>query len=632
MPTITPYSGKDVVRVGRDANDTKVRNSRWWLEDNKADLAASLFSVVKQIKETQNWRQAQASLYARLYANLPSWNYIGIGSTKMSAQTRYPNDRPTLNVVQNCTDALVSRMTQSKPKPMFLTDGGDYKKRKLAKDLNKFIDGEFYQCSAYQMGEQALRDSIILGNGILKIYEDEDNRVAVERVLCTEIFVDEADGMYGFPQQLHQLKIADRDVMAALYPSKKNAIMNANAAYFDASSESKNTISSQIMVVESWHLKSGKDATDGKHVIAIDTDVLEDDKKWDGDDFPFVNLPYAPRTLGYWAQGLAEQLIGLQNEINRLLFTIQQSLHLCGVPKWLVEDGSKVVSAHINNQIGGIIKFQGTPPSLQVFQCIPQELYAQLERLVNFSYQQCGISMMAAASQKPAGLDSGVALREYDDLQSDRFAYLSQRYEQFYIDLGKKMFHQAQIIAERDGEYETIYPGKNSLSKIAFPDYKLEDEDFIIQAFPVSALSKNPAERKQEVVDLMQAGLIDPMEGRRLLDYPDIEQQEQLLNAGEERLLKTLDEMVEDGIYSPPDPYMNLTKAKELVLQYYNKYMQENLEEDRADMLRTFSLEIDQMQMAAQPPMPMGMPGMAPQASPMPPPTSPMVPNINQAA
>lgn len=632
MPKITPDKPSGVVKARTTTAktfDPKVQNTQWWLQDKKTELASSLFAVVKYLKERQGWRQHQAALFARMYGNLPVWNFLGVNLSKLNAQYKFPNDRPTLNVMQSCTDALVSRMVQSKPKPVFLTDGGDYKKRKLAKDLNKFLDGEFYQARAYENGERMLRDAVILGDGLLKVYENDDNRVCLERTMCTEIFADESDGMYGSPQSLYQLKIINREKAAELYPDKAAAIMAANPAYFDSSTESLDSIVSQIMICEAWHLKSGQKAKDGRHVIAIDNAIVFDED-FDEPDFPFVKFPYAPRTLGYWAQGLGEQLMGIQSNINKLLYTIDLSLHLCGIPKWLIEDGSKVVSAHVNNQIGGVIRYQGIMPELKVFECLPPELYSQLERLVTYAYQQSGISMLAAASQKPAGLDSGTALREYDDLQSDRFAYLSQRYEQAYLDLGNKIYRQAKRIAEREGKYETIYPSKNSIMKIEFPKEELSDDDFILQCFPVSAFSKNPAERKQQIVDDMQAGLLDPTEGRRLLDYPDLQQENALLVAPEERILKVLDEIVEDGKYTPPDPFMDLQKAKTLTVQYYNKYLNENIEEEKAQMLRTFSTQIDLLVQSAQPQA--AAPMAAPQANPQPTPTSPMVPNIASAA
>lgn len=633
MPKITKYETPNSIRVGGKSDpDPKIQNAKWWVMDSDANLAASIFGVVKYLKENQGWRQHQAALHARMYGNLPVWNYLGINLTKLNAQNKFPTERPTLNVVQSCTDALVSRMVQSKPKPMFLTEGGDYKRRKLAKDLNKFVDGEFYAVKAYQLGEGMLRDATILGDGLLKVYRTEDKKVGVERTLCTELFVDENDGMYGFPTQMHQLKIVDRGVAVGMFPKFRAQIESASPAYFDASTDSRSSIASLIMIVESWHLRGSKNSTDGRHVIAIDNAVLLDEKDWKKDKFPFVKFPYAPRTLGYWAQGLPEQLMGIQSEINRLLYTIQQALHLCGIPKWLVEEGSKIVSAHINNQIGGILKYQGTMPELKVFQCLPPELYGQLERLVNYAYQQSGISLLTAASQKPKGLSSGTALREYDDIQSDRFAYLSQRYERAYDDLAFLMFDEAVDISKETGKYSTIYPGKRSIFRINLPKINLDKEEFIIQSFPVSAFSNDPAQRKQEIIDDMQAGLLDPQEGRRLLDYPDLAQENELLNAPEERLLKILDAMVEDGEYQAPEPEMDLVKAETLCLQYLNKFAMEDLEEERMQLIRNFLTQVRTLKMQAQSAMapPQGIP--QPQAQPEPAPTSPMVPNVPTAA
>lgn len=627
MPKVTPMpKGPEVKTVGNKKIDPKIQNSRWWTIKDEKELASSIFGVVQNLKQRQGWRQNQAALYARMYCNLPIWNYLGGKMTNLNPQYKFPTERATLNVVQSCIDALKSRMVQSKPKPMFITSGGDYRKRKLAKDLNQFTEGEFYRSKAYEIGEQVLMDSFTLGDGLCKIIETEDHTVGLERTLCTELFVDETDGMYGYPQQLHQLKLIDRDVANWLFPGHTAAIMEAEAAYMDSTQQSTESIASQIMICESWHLPAGKESGDGRHVIAISNKTLLDEE-YEECDFPFTKLPYAPRTLGYWAQGIPEQLMGIQAEINKLLYTIQMSLHIGGVPKWLVEDGAKVVTAHLNNLIGGVVKYQGTKPELQTFQCVPPELYQQLERLVQYAYQQTGISTLTAAAQKPAGLDSGAALREFNDLQSDRFAYMAQRWESYYIDLAKKQFKKAKYIANRDGKYSTIYPGEKGLLTIDFPKDDLQDDDYVIQAFPTSALSKNPAERKQEVIDLMQGGLIEPNEGRRLLDFPDLQQEEELLNAAEERILMVLDEMVHDGKYTPPDPQMDLAMAKKITLQYINKFLQEKLPEKRADLLRTFNQQIDLLQAAAMPP-PMPMGGMDPMAAPMPTPTSPMVPNV----
>ena len=56
-------------------------------------------------------------------------------------------------------------------------------------------------------------------------------------------------------------------------------------------------------------------------------------------------------------------------------------MHLVSVPKLLVEASSKIVSSHLNNRIGGVIKYAGTPPSYAPLGGIPPELFLSLSFL-----------------------------------------------------------------------------------------------------------------------------------------------------------------------------------------------------------------------------------------------------------
>lgn len=599
--------------------------ARWWLASNKADRASELISTASYLKDNQSFKFRAATLYARLYGNTPLFNVAG-ASSRLSGDKSLPLDRPTFNVVQSCVDTLTARLTQSRPRPVFLTDNGDYKRRSLAKQMDTFINGELYQTKAYQLGEFLLRDAEILGTGALKVFE-ADKKVALERVLITELFVDYNDALYGQPRCLYQFKLVDREVLAESFPDAANTINLATQAFTDSSSESTNTTSDQVIVVEGWRLPSGEGSNDGKHIIACSSGSIVDEQ-YDSDSFPFVFLHYSPRLLGFWGQGLAEQLMGTQIEINKLLITISKSINLVGVPRVFVEEGSKVVKSHLDNQVGAIVTYRGIKPSYETAPCVPQEIYSQLQRLIDYSYQQSGISALAAASAKPAGLDSGAALREYDDLQSDRFAAIAKRYDNVFIDLAYKIIYKAAEIAERDGSYQTVFPNKDGTRQIDLPDAALLKDPFIIQCYDSSSLPRDPAGRLSKVQEMMQAGIIDPAEGRRLLDFPDLSQDDKLSTAGEERILQVLDRIVEEGIYTPPDPFMDLILAQRKAIQYYNLYVAANLEEEKAEMLRTFISQITDLQTPPAPPMqPVAT---SPTGVPAAPPVSDLLPNVPQ--
>jgi len=600
---------------------------QWWLTTDKKEKAGQLLSTANAIKDAQSYRYRTTALYARLYGNQSLFNFIGNNMNKMDAGTTgLPVDRPTFNLVQSCVDTVVSKISQSKPSPVFLTDNSDYKERRLAKQLNNFIQGEFYQTKAYDKVATVLRDALVTGMGVLKVFESQDNKVALERVLGTEILVDSNDGLYGEPRQIYQLKLVDRQVLKDICPGYKQVITEAETAFPDNSSDASRTVSDQVLVVEGWHLKSGKNATDGRHTIACTSGIILDEA-WDKDAFPFVFLPYSPRLLGFWAQGLAEQLMGTQIEINSLLYTISRAIKIVGVPRIFVEEGSKVSSSSFNNDVGTIVKYRGTKPVFEVAPCVPQELYAQLQRLIEYGYQQCGVSALDASSQKPAGLNSGEAIRSYDDISTDRLASLSKRYDNFFVDLTYQIFDLAKDIASRDGEYQTVYPNKDGTKEINLPEMKLIQDPFVVQVFNQSSLPRDPAGRLQKIVEMTQSGMLSIKEGRRLLDYPDLDQVEKLSNASEERIYQLLDKIVEDGIFTPPDPFLDLQLATEITTQYYNLYAASKLDEERCQMLRDFFTQVQDLIQAATPPPPPQAPAAQPQAVPEQRPTSPMLPN-----
>jgi hypothetical protein len=565
-----------------------------------------------------------------MYAGLSVYSYAGSNVNKMDKTKTLPDDRPTFNLIQACTDTLVSRLSQNKPEPKFLTDGGDYKQRHLAQRLNQFIMGEFYQTRFYEKAVKMLRDCIVMGTGCLKIYEGEDNKVAVDRVMITDLYADENDCINGDPQSLIQIKLMDRDkLMANSDKAAQLLIGQAPNSVPDNSPDSGRTSSDQVMVVEGWKLASGPDPTapgyqPGRHALALQSGEIFDEE-WNKTKFPFVFFNYSDPFLGFFGQGLATQLFGTQMGLNRILYSIARMITL-STPKWLVEKSSGVPKAHLDNQLGSVVMWQGVKPEFITPPCNAPELYTERDKLIQYGFQQCGVSAMQATSQKPEGLNSGAAIRSYDDIATDRFAALSKKYDNVFVDGAYLIAETAKEIAEREGKYQTVYPNKDGTKEIDLPAMKFLRDPFIIQCFTESALPRTPAGRIQTVTELVQAGILTIKEGARLMRFPDLEQNERLDNASEERIYQQLDSIVEDGRFIEPDVFLDLNLAKELVVKYINLYLACKLEEKKADQLRDYFKQVNALIVAATPP-PMPAPGPTPQANPEPLPTSPLVPN-----
>lgn len=631
----TPEKIKYKTRPSNDGTDGKSILAEWWKAEDDMQLASELGGTYSYLKTNQTYRTRQLAVDIRLYCGLSVYSYAGSNTAKMDRTKTLPEDRPTFNLIQSCTDTLVSRLGQNEPAPKFLTDGADYKQRHLAQELNHFILGEFYQTHAYQKAIKILRDGIAMGTGCLKVYWGEDNKVCIDRVLPTDLFVDDNDSLNGEPRQLIQHKLVDRDKLLANNPRAKGIIAMAPVSYPDNAPDSGRTTADQIMVIEGWKLASGPDSEafgyiPGRHTLTTSNGIIFDEE-FKKDKFPFVFFKYSDPFLGFWGQGLATQLFGTQLSINRIMYTITRAISLVGVPRVFIEQSSKVVKAHNNNEIGVIITYSGTKPSYEIAPCNAPELYAERDKLIEYGFRQCGVSDMQATSQKPSGLNSGEAIRSYDDINSDRFAAISKKYENLFIDLAYLITDTAMDIAKETGSYQTIYPNKDGTKEINLPQMSYLKDPFVIQCFTESSLPRTPAGRIASVTEMVQAGMLTLKEGRRLMKAPDLEENEKLDNASEERIFQILDKIVDKGVYTMPDAFIDLDVAKTLTVQYINLYLAANLEEKKADLLRKFFNQVNTIQQGAQPTQP-AAPAPAPTANPMPTPTSPLIPNTNAQA
>jgi hypothetical protein len=604
---------------------------KWWLCEDPEDLVSAVTATVYHLQQRQVSRLTQHVISTRLYGNMAMPGLAGWGYSRVGSNASVLRERISYNVVQSAIDTITAKIAKNKPRPLFLTTGGDYRLQRMAKKLNQFIDGVFYENNAYALGVEAFRDGAVFGDGLIHVYT-KGNRIQYERTLSSELWVDELEGFYGEPRTMHRAKNVDRQVLLELFPDKElqTKILNCEKARAEDSGTWQ-SISDLVTVRESWHLPSGPKAKDGVRTLTIGNALLVREE-WKHDFFPFARFRWCPRLFGYWSQGLAEQLQNIQFEINKLLQLIQRSFHLGGTFKVFLENTSKIVKEHINNDVGAIITYAGTKPDYVTPPLVQQEIFGHLITLKAAAFEQAGISMLSATSQKPAGLNSGRALREYQDIESDRFMTIGQQYEETFLTLARMTVELAKEIR---GKYEVQAPGRKFLRTINWKDIDLEEDQYVMQVYPVSKLPNDPAGRLETIQEYMQAGLLTPRAGKRLLDFPDLDAVENLQNAAEDYLEMIFEKIVDDGEYTPPEPFDDLQLAKEMALEHYSWGRSQGLEEERLEMLRRFLEQISgyeqaaqQQQMVQQMQAAQAQQAQAqPTAAPVPPPQNPMIPN-----
>lgn len=638
-----PPKSRDPAKRNASRSTSTRRDPRWWYEvPEDENLCGTLVSYVAELKQQNALRLASDLENLRLYGAPSTGPYMaskgGMAQTQIGGGIA--NRRVTISLAQACIDTLRSKLSTDEPRPMFITTGGDYTAQQLAQQLQAFTDGAFYETHAYETALQAFVDAAIYGTGFLFPYVDDGDRLAIERVSPFEIFVDEADALYGEPRNLYRFKYVDRDHLAGLYPKFKEQIASAQGLKSEDGGLSANSRSNLVQVVEAWHLPSVEDAGDGKHVIAVSNATLLNEK-YEDNEHALIKLVYNPRQLGYFGQGLCEPLAPLQNEVNSLLWKIQICMHFLAVPHWLKPTASNIAFGAFNNQIGSVINYTGLPPELKVWASVPRECFEHVNWLYAKAFEIAGVSQMEAQSSVPGyGTMSGAAVREVRDTAADRFKSLEKAWGRFHIDLAQRLVKMAATIAGEAGEYKVTVVRKSLTGKaerlevIDWKQLQLKERKYQIQIQPVSKFASDIPGALQTGQELVQAGLMDPDTFKDLMNFPDLKRAEDIEGASRKLAHKMVANILDNSKYQAPDPYMNLEYAVKYGTLCLNLAIADGMPEDRVEDLRTWVSACDDLMQSAATaqasavPAPTAAPG-GPGGGGMPPPGGPMQPSAS---
>jgi hypothetical protein len=516
----------------------------------------------------------------------------------------------TLNVGRALKDTAVSKITQARPRPYFLTYGGDFDEQDRAKTLQLFADGMFDQCEAYRIGTEAFADACALGTGCIKVVQ-KNGKPFLERTLISEIIVDETLAWGRNPLELFQRKEISKAALAALFPKARAHITTLSSIDCLAGDTKQPDM---CVVYEGWALPIGK--TKGRHCIVVKGMTLLDEV-WEHDWFPFAFIRWSTPSVGFYGIGIPAQILGLQIEINRVLRAISKNIHMHGNPRVLLEASSKINPAAITNGFGDIMKYTGTKPDLWVPSIMSPEVYQHLLRLYDKCFELTGLSQQSAFARKEPGLVAAKAIREQSELQSDRMAPVSQEYERFYLDLTRRLIGTMEDLNAANEDVTSSVVRDGVAEKLNWKDVRLDPDDYVLQLFPASFLARTPSGKLADIQDLMDRNLLSEDQAKRLLDFPDLKDVMNEENSMADLYKKQIAMILRHGDYIAPEPFENFELG---IRMYRSALMQARIfkaSEEKLNLLRKWLEAADAM--SPQPtPAQSEQPGAQPSVTPMP--------------
>jgi hypothetical protein len=594
-----------------------------WYEDGKGEAHQSLLRVFRHVLTESEWQRDADEYHAALYCG--TQQAAGVRDTASRANYRYGPAQLPYNICRNAVDTLVAKVAKHRPLPEVLTSRGNWTQQKRARKLSQLIDGAFYKCRIFEKhAKRIVRDACVLGRGHLKVYE-LNGAIQVERVYPWELHTDPWDARYGEPRNLYHCRQVDRGVLERQFPKLRKAIVGKHIDDRSVLAGEESTVS-RIDVLEAWHLPSGPDAKDGRHVICVNGLTLHDEV-WTDDHFPFASLHYSDPFTGDGGQGLVEQLEGYQYDLNLMASYVSQSYKLLGGTIILAPENAKITDQQFRQGIGSVVYHQpgGVPTVFQPNPVHPA-VYNRQRDLRDDALADSGISQMSAMSQKPAGVTAAIALQTLDDIETERFIIFGRAYETWCLDVARLMVACIRRIAEAEGDYTVeAMIGGTGKSLIEVKWSEAEIEDFTLRVFPTSLLPQQLSARLDKLKGLFDSGLIDRATFLRQLDAPDmaaeldLETADKMLIDEQLEYLRDADEEDERANDIGPSPMVDLKWGIRRAQQVLNKLELDGAPEFVLERMREYMAQAKGLLPPPEPPPP-------PPGPPMPAPGPEMMP------
>ena len=503
--------------------------------------------ILKNIAELETANSIRLQKYRRnlrKYLATPGLNIDTLTSNSASVGYDYSINTfsdgntlspPSINVIKSVIDTLVSKIATSKVRPFINTLNGSYKEMQTALQTQQFFDIFYEAQNVHMTVSKAFEDACIFDTG--SIYIDKDT-CSIKKCLPWQVYVLPAELVYN---KLTRAYYKQNDYPVTLLPEditkkfKKKVNYVDYGIYYDTFNKVKATIIAG-------------------HVVKTEP--------WDYDVLPFIFLYYNKPNIGTTSLSVVDILYTLQNEIDMIVSKISAAAELTPGNTIFLPEGGSVKATQLNNGVGNVLTYRptpnmtGSPVTVATPAFIDGQYQMLLNDLIQRAYELVGISQLSAMSQKPTGLDSGIALSTMESIESDRFETQLKQVINAYVDI-------ARVCVELfDGD---ILPNSNRRLSISWNDIRKANGSLKIQFSAADALSKDPSVKLQQLQALAQSGIIPQSRIASLMELPDIQSGFSLANNAVNAVYAVINDCIENNNFELPT-YVPFTLLKEEII------------------------------------------------------------------
>lgn len=422
------------------------------------------------------------------------------------------------NVIASCIETLCSKIASQKVRPFFNTVNGTFKEMQIARQAQTYFDQIYDEKDVNKTITNAFKSACIFDKGVIKITKDE-----ISTRLPWNVYVD--------PKEVSYNKIT---YIAEKLPKTPGRILYTKYG-IKADFNLDYTVYEYYDIIE--HTKA-------IYVEELNKVIIE---KWEPEVIPYLFMYYSNPIKGNTSQSVVDQLYGIQMQIDDILSVIKDSVQMNPGMTLFVPRTANIKTNMLSNRTGQIIQYDpipnqsASPITYATSDIISAQFIQLLDKLKNDAYEIVGISQLSATSQKPEGLNSGVALSTMEDIESDRFETQLNSVIRMYIDVAKACMD----IFPPD---EDILPQGTNRANIKWSDIIEARDNLKIQFSAANSLSKDPSEKLKQLVALAQAGVVPQSHIASLMELPDLQSGYNIANNAFNAVYTFIDEVIKNGV------------------------------------------------------------------------------------
>lgn len=528
-----------------------------------------------------------------------------------AAQTILANRRK-FNLVKSAIDSFCAMVVEL-PAIDVTTVWGDWDGQRSAEALGQFVDGVYAASKMRSILWQCVVDCCLQRVAAVKVEVDGDNAIVVRRILPHTIFWNPKSG--GTPRELFTVTATPRSQLLAKYPEKAREIKEAPAAMKDGEFDDLDgvgiDVTDEVDLLEGYRTMEPSVEKSGRYVAMVGNTVLEDDEDWKMRRHVIVPLRYEWSYSSFAGVPAAETLWGYQSELDDFASTIKETFVKCAAPWNLIPNDSGIAPETLDNIPGRNIHHNpGKPPVRELGVTLPPEYLEREEKIIRRAFDFMGMSYDAARGVKADGVPSAKGQREVAALGQSRQLLRKQGVQDFVEEVAKTIVAVADARADKKKDFEATAPGGKILSRVKWSEIGYKEADFVFKCDAINALSRHPAARIEEILELVQGKVISGKQGLKLVANKDLQSLRDEAFAREDFAQKIIG-LALKGDLRQPDPYCGLEGLQLIVDRGEQRYIVELVQEKQSKnlgqlrrLIEAARTELKKLQASAPAPVP----------------------------